>query len=230
MNYKNSNTKKISWLTRFLMAIISIPLVILSMMGTVMAVGLYYDLRFSEDVVYFITSKLSLFPIVFSFSVLMYILLKIMRENDRFLQKITLVGIMIGLILGIASLMFFNKFTLDGIYTYSVFGNKVYSFEDVKNFNLSDGSDGVLKIEFEMEDGKKVSLMGDTLDAVSYNSRNIDEYYTEDSAKEYIIDIAKILKENNVPLNFDIKELEKEVEFDYWLDIADEILLIYGEN
>ncbi len=223
------NKKEMPFGVRLLVAIVLIPIIILTMMATVMAVGLYYDIRF-KDTVYFITSKLSVFPIIFSYSALMYFVLKIFRKNDRFMQRIAFIGIIIGFSLGAVSLIYFNKFTLDGVYTYSAFRNTYYSFEDLSNFNVAGGSDGVLEIEFEMLDNKEISLMGGALEATVYSGSNNEKYYAQDETKEYILDIAKIMKENNVPLNVDTKKLNEDIEYEYWLDIANDIIEIYNEN
>ncbi len=216
---------------RFLLAVISIPLVILSMILTVIFIGVYHSLRFSSETVYFITSKLSLFPIVFSVSILLYLIIKIFYKNEKFMQKLALIGVFIGLFFGTLSLMYFNKFTLDGVYTYTAFSENYYSFNDMLSFNAKEGSDGTLNISFIAEDGKEFTYTGGKFEVTSYTSANIDEIYKEDPTKEYLLDIAKIMKKGNIPFIISNRqELEEDIEYEYWLDILDEILLIYKEN
>lgn len=215
---------------KILLLLTFVPIVLVGMVGISMMVSLYYSVRFSNDGVFFINSPLSLFPIVFIVSVIILLLFKIERpSNAKLEQKVVLIAMVIGFFLGILSLFTFNKFTLDGITSYSLLGNKEYAFSEVSLYTVSESSDGTLKIEFKMNDQKNYVFIGGVLNAVSYESANISDIYSEDPYAEYIFYTAEIMKKNQVKSNI-ISEAEiEELDYDYWIDIAKNIQKIYNE-
>ncbi len=217
---------------KILAAAVSVSFTLAGLIGISMLMNIYYQFRFQEETVYFIKSKLSVFPIVFAVSTILYFMLKVFRKNDSQIeQKITLLGMGVGFVVGIISLFSFDKYTLDGITAYSPMGEKNYSFDDVDIYHVSKSfASGSLKIQLKMTDGRKFTYIGGVLDAVSYENDKVNKLYSDDSYRQYILDTARIMKEKNAEgFILDMEKIESISTYDYWLEIAREIGRIRNE-
>jgi len=101
----------------------------------------------------------------------------------------------------------------NGFKKHRVFATTNYTYEDVKYYQLYANSDGTLGLFFRLSDGSKMEYYKDV------SSYNVDD------TEEYIIEVIKKLNSLGAKCRVpDKEELYKKLTYDYWDQIAEQIL------
>lgn len=207
-----------------------------------------YQMYFGADEAYLLTGNLTGVPIVI-FLILLGIYLWLFSSNGilgnlwngepgwkaNFSGRTK--GIIFGIsilvaMLGIAGSMFwYERFTLDGVESCHFGKKKEYAWEDTEYFTLKAAtSDGVLVIELVMKDGERYSFNGGVFRAAEYWNDAYDTQFPE-GVYDYAIWLSEELKERNVPLQVkDWDKLKKDLTYDSWDELADQIRAVYDED
>ena len=123
----------------------------------------------------------------------------------------------------IISMLWFERFTLEGIEKHHFFSHKTYEWNEVSEFRLKADSQGVLVMQFEMTDGKKYSFNGGILRAAEYTSNAFDEKFPED-VYDYMVWIGEELGNSGVVMDTsDWDKLKRKLKYDSWKTIAEDV-------
>ena len=187
---------------------------------------LYYNARFPNDDVFYISGTFTVIPMLLIISTVILIEFT-QKEREKYLmqRKIALVGTILGIGLGIIGSTNFNKYTLEGVTVYTMFGSKNYLFADALKYTVTSTPDGILRVMFKMKEDKIFIFQGTRLESISYTNQ------TGNAEKKYILETAEIMKRRNVPSNIiSNEEIDRQIKYKYWNQIGKEINKIFAEE
>ncbi len=152
------------------------------------------------------------------------------KSNASMEEKLKITGIGIGifiLLCGI-SVLWQERFTMDGVETFAFGVKKSYTWEDVESLQLKRDLEDMLVFQLEMKDGNKCWFNGGFGRWVEYSSDAFEKEFGDQD--DYMYWVAEKLKDQGVPL--EIKDKEQLLgnlgkKGDYWSEVAKEIMEIY---
>lgn len=237
MIFMKSYIKKVIGKIIFLLISLAITLI-----GVPSLIDLYYQNSYGKDAVYLITGNATMIPILLCL-ILMGILFRLYSPDGIYglsakegkgskavcsSEKKKLIAATAACLAAagiIISMFWYEKFTLDGVESHHFFRVQNYEWEDAEYYTLKADIHGMLVFEIVMMDGTRHGCLGGSFRAVEYESVALEERFGEDYAAEYVIWMAKTLKEHGKNLRMEeVENLKQKLDAEYWRAVADEIV------